>query len=90
MTTTSTSAAERIGPKEDTTFGLHALLAYSAPVLLCIFLEGRLQLYNLNLGLLVTEIAFIAIPAGVVLLAHRKAVHVNSIDRWLRHSDWRL
>ena len=80
MTATANSAAERIGPKEDNTFGLHALLAYSASVLLCIFLEGRLQLYNLNLGLLVTEIAFIAIPAGVVLLAHRKTVGGNQFS----------
>ena len=74
MTAISNGAAERIGSKEDTTFGLHALLAFAASVLLGIFLGVRLQLYDLNLGLLVTEIAFIAIPAAVVLLVHREAL----------------
>jgi membrane protease YdiL (CAAX protease family) len=74
MITTTSSAAERIGPKEDNAFALHALLAYGVSVLLIIFLGGRLQLYNLNLGLLVTEIAFIALPASIVLLMHRKTV----------------
>lgn len=50
------------------------MLAFSASVLLSIFLGSILQLYNRNLGLLVTEIAFIAIPAAIVLLVHCRAL----------------
>ena len=74
MTVGTNSATERIGPKEDNTFALHALLAYSASVLLIIFPGILLQFYNQNLGFFVTEIAFIAIPAGIVLLVHRRTV----------------
>ena len=74
MSTGTSSAAESIGPTGDNTFAFHALLAYSVSVLLIIFLGSRLQLYNLNLGLFVTEIAFIALPATIVLLVHRKTV----------------
>lgn len=86
MTVITNSAAERIGPKEGNTFTMHALLAYSASVLLTIFLGSILQFYNMNLGLLVTEIAFIAIPAAIVLCVHRKAVDGNQFSipnaRW--------
>ena len=68
------SADEPIGPSEDSTTALHALLGYIASLLLIIFLGSRLQFYNLNFGLLVTEIAFIALPAGIVLFLHRQTV----------------
>jgi membrane protease YdiL (CAAX protease family) len=74
MDTETNNAAERIGPREDNTFALHALLAYSASILLGLSLGSILQLYNLNLGLFVTEIAFVAFPASIVLLVHRKTV----------------
>jgi membrane protease YdiL (CAAX protease family) len=74
MSTRTNSAAERIGLPEDKTFASHALLAYSVSVLLIIFLGSLLQFYHLNIGFVVTEIAFIAIPAVVVLRLHRKAV----------------
>jgi len=78
MTTTTNSAAERIGPKEDNTFGLHALLAYTASVILSIFSGSIIYyIFNLNLGLLgIAEITLI-IPAGIVLLVHRKTMGGN-------------
>lgn len=74
MDARTNSTDKSIGSTQDSTFALHALLGYSASVLLIIFLGSRLQRYNLNLGLLVTEIAFIALPAIVVLLVHRKTL----------------
>ena len=78
MNTETNNATERIGPKEDNTFALHALLAYSASVLLVILL-GILLHYNLNFSIIVTEIACIA-PAAIVLLVHRKAVDRNQFS----------
>ena len=74
MTATTDNPAEGIGPKERSVFGLHAMLAFAAAMLLSLFLGGILQLYSVNVGLLITEIAFIAIPAAIVLRVHRKAV----------------
>ncbi|MFC1597256.1 lysostaphin resistance A-like protein [Planctomycetota bacterium] len=70
MSTTPDNAARPVGPKEDTTFGLHAVLTYIVSLLLIIFLGSILQLYNQNLGILVTEVVFIALPAGIVLRMH--------------------
>ncbi|MFZ5829111.1 MAG: CPBP family intramembrane glutamic endopeptidase [Planctomycetota bacterium] len=74
MSTVTNSPDELNEPAQDRTFALHALLAFAASLLLCIFLGAPLQLYNLNLGLLITEMALIALPAGVVLLLHRKSL----------------
>lgn len=74
MATGTIKADESMGAQEDRTFALHALLAYGASLPLMIFLGSRLQFYSLNLGLLVTEVVLIAIPASVVLLVHRKTV----------------
>ena len=48
------------------------MLAYVASTLLIIFLGVWLQTWNFHLGLLVTEIVFIALPAALVLLLHRR------------------
>lgn len=64
----------RSGHQKTARLPLHALLSYIASLLLIIFLGSRLQFCNLNFGLLVTEIAFIALPAGIVLFLHRQTV----------------
>ncbi|UCD28079.1 MAG: CPBP family intramembrane metalloprotease [Planctomycetota bacterium] len=46
-------------------------------MLLTIFLGPMLPHDNINLGILVFEIAFTAIPAAIVLLLHRNAVNAN-------------
>jgi membrane protease YdiL (CAAX protease family) len=53
----------------------HAILAYAASVLLIIFVGARLARHHpLAIGLLVTEVFFIAAPAAMVLLVNRKTV----------------
>jgi membrane protease YdiL (CAAX protease family) len=74
MTTDTSRTDEPTSLTEDNTLALHALFAYGVSVLLIIFLGSRLQRYGLTFGLWATEIALIALPAGVVLLAHRKTV----------------
>ncbi len=65
------NTGEPFGQGEDNTFALHGLLAYGAVLLLCIFPGSWLQLWNPTLGLIITEVAFIALPAGIVLFVHR-------------------
>jgi len=77
MNSNANSADERTSAAEDSTFAVHALLAYALSLLLILCLGARLQSYALNLGLFVTELAFIALPAGVVLLLHRHAAGTN-------------
>jgi membrane protease YdiL (CAAX protease family) len=80
MTIRNNNPAKQVELKEDNTFALHALLAYIASILLGLSLGSILQLYNLNLGLFVTEIAFIAIPAAIVLCMHRKTLDVKQFS----------
>ena len=68
------NTTEKTGFNEDITFALHAVFAYCISVVLIIFLGSRIQLYNINLGLFITEVVFIALPAGVVLFIHRQTV----------------
>ena len=64
----------------DNAFAVHALLAYALSVLLIIFLGVRLQAYDQNVGMILTEIALIALPALIVLRIHRG----NSNETYLR------
>jgi len=59
----------KIGP-----IGIYSLFAYCTSVFLIIFVGARLQYYSLNIGLVITEIVLIGLPAGLVLFMHRKAV----------------
>jgi membrane protease YdiL (CAAX protease family) len=80
MTVRNNNPAKQVGLKEDNTFALHALLAYSASILLGLSLGSILQLYNITLRLFVTEIAFIAIPAAIILRMHRKTLDVKQFS----------
>ncbi len=54
--------------------GMQSLLAYCASMLLIIFVGVRFQRENLNAGLAVTEVFFVALPAILVLFANRESI----------------
>ena len=89
MATGRSDIADAATQPADNAFAVHALLAYALSVLLIIFVGVRLQAYDQSVGLILTEIALIALPAFAVLRIHRREVERTEFSLPnLRQSFW--